>query len=97
MRLDRVGIEFVAGHHPALPVFVSRPGCVVQAADQRDLVHHSRHQREVLADVDPWHIRRDRTELAANFGRCLRLHVPCVQMPRFSHQEQRDTVADADL
>ena len=52
VRLHAVRVEVVAGHHPALAVLVRRAGLVVQAADERDLVHHPRHQREVLADVD---------------------------------------------
>ena len=41
MRLNAVGVEVVAGHHPALAVFVGRAGAMVQTADERDFIHPS--------------------------------------------------------
>ena len=92
VRLHAVRVEVVPGHHPALAVFVSRSRLVMQAANQRDLVHHARHQRKVLADLNAGDVRVDRLEFSSDLRRSLRLHVPRIELPRRSNQKNRDAV-----
>ena len=92
MRLHAVGVELVASHHPPLAVFMTGPGLVMQAANQRDLVHHASHLREVLADLNARHVGVDRRELAPYLRGSFRLHVPRIDLPRRPDEEDRDAV-----
>ena len=67
---------------------------VVQAADDRQPVDDPRRVRQVLADLDTGHARRDRPELAADLPRGVRLHVPGVEVARAAVVEDQDARAD---
>ena len=94
VRLHAVGVEVVAGHHPPLAVLVRRSSLVMQAANQRDLVHHASHQRKVLADLNAGDVGVDRLELPPNLGRSFRLHVPGIVLTRRADQKNGDAVAN---
>src|SRR5262249_22260387 len=64
--------------------------------DKRDLVHHLRHPRQVLAQLDAPDVGADRLELATELSRGGGLHVPGVDRGQPTVQEQvdeRDTPA----
>ena len=67
---------------------------VVHAADDRQPVHHPGRVRQVLADPDARHARRDRAELAADLARGVRLHVPGVEVARPAVVEDQDARPD---
>src|SRR5262249_60221958 len=67
---------------------------MMHAADERQAVHHLGRVRQVLADAKPRDAGRDRTELAADFGRGLWLHVERVDMARAAVVKNQDARAD---
>src|SRR5690606_20306761 len=62
----------------------------VERADDRELVHHSREARQVLADLDPLDVRANGTELAADLERRVRLQVEDVLMRRTAREKAHD-------
>src|SRR5205814_1201301 len=59
-------------------------------ADERTLVHHPRELRQMLADLQPRHIRGNGLELPANFRRGIHLQVEDVLVRRSARQEHHD-------
>ena len=84
--------EIVSGHHEALAVFVGGAGLVIEAADQRDLVHHASHEGEMLADLNAGNVGPDWLELAADVAGGIGLHVPGIELPGRADQEKDDAV-----
>ncbi len=60
------------------------------AANERELVRHLRHQRQVLADFDAGNVRLDRLELAADFRRRIHLQIERVLVRRPARQINHD-------
>ena len=69
--------------------------------DQRELVHHSRGERQKLADLNARDVRIDGRKLTANFQRRIRLEIHHVLVRRATRQEDHDDglprVADSGL
>ena len=57
---------------------------------EAQLVHLLGEPRQVLANLNARDAGGDRPKLAANLGRCLRFHVPQVDLTRAAEQEQED-------
>ena len=58
------------------------------------MVHQPRSVRQVLANPQPRHTCRNRVKLTADFRRCFRLHVECVEMAGATVMEDQDARAD---
>ena len=67
---------------------------VVDAANDRDLVHPLRHLREVFANLNARDRRGDRSERTADLGRSVGLHVPRVEMARPAVIKDQDASPD---
>ena len=69
----------ITRHHPLRAHAVS---CIRVECGTNDcqFVHQARLARQVFADLDARDVRRNRTELPANFCRCMRLQVVHVEM-----------------
>ena len=65
-------------------------GCPYHGPDDRQFIHHPRHARHKLADLDTGHVGSDRAELTTNFRRRLGLEIEHVLVWRPSRQEDHD-------
>ena len=92
VRLDAVGVEVVAGHHPALAVLVRRAGlwCRLRISATLSIIRAMSGKCSQI--WMPVHVGLDRLELAAHLGRGVGLHVPGVEVAGRADQEDRDAV-----
>ena len=67
---------------------------MVHAAHNRQTIHHSCSLGQVLADPNPRHRRRNRTKLAADLCRGIRLHIVSVNMAGPAVMKDQDARAD---
>ena len=67
---------------------------MVHAAHQGDLVHQTRHPRQVLADPHTGHGGGDGLELAAHLGRRVRFEIVRIEMARAAVVEEKYARAD---
>ena len=73
----------------ALPGIVAAVGSNHRTDDGK-LVHHLRHQRELIANTNSWDICRNLIELAAHLLGRVRLEIPHVLVRRTARKENVD-------
>ena len=76
-----VGVMVAVADHPSRHA---------HGPDERNVFHHPRCQREMLADLNARHRRRDGRKDAAILQRSVRLHVPRIQLARSTEQKDDD-------
>ena len=83
------GVRMIAGEHVVIGGAV--PGVAVrERADERELVHHPRDARQLIADVDARHIGRARLKGAADRVGRVGLHVERVNRAQPAAEEDED-------
>src|SRR5207247_11311744 len=79
----RLVLFAAAGHAHEIAVVIDR---VCNRADDRELVSDTGNEREMLANLDAWHLGGDGPEFTANFRRRIQLQIESILMWRSARQ-----------